>query len=315
MRDGAAFSLKVVRLGQQPWFLGAAAFRRPPMVSDDGPSSGWIMGSPGARTNTWVKPVMHAHYPDVGLKIERSLDYDRWTAPTVGDETGRFARDYRSLFERAEAELRLRSLREVPILDLIQEGTAVLAEILNGVWLEPLEAGGPEGPVRAVTAVLSVLGLRAARAFNMLLGAGYVPEAASMVGRMQSVFRVAAEVREDQSGMVAQRLIQGADLKDLDPDGWEAAREAMEVHLAQMPAPTAIATAYQVRPGLGFAGQREASRETYLGRVALIALADIALIAFMILRGEEAPGPIKERLFAFRRVVLTMVRTTEPPSD
>ena len=312
MRDGAAFNLKVVRLGQQPWFLGAAAFRRPPVVSDGGPSSGWVIASPGAMTNTWVKPVMHAYYPDAGLKIERSLDYDEWTTPT-GDgeeteETGRFARDYRSLFERAEAELKLRSPREVPILDLIKEGTAVLAEILDGVWLQPLEAAGPEGPVRTVIAVLSVLGLRAARAFNILLASGYVPEAASMVGRLQSVFRVASQVREDQSGDVALRLIEGADLKDLDPEGWDAAREAMEIHLAQMPGLTTVATASTVRPGFGFAGQREAPREAYLGGVALIALADIALIAFVILRGEEAPGPIKERLYGFRRVIMTMVR-------
>lgn len=319
MRDGAAFNLKVVRLGQQPWFLGAAAFRRPPMVSDGGPSSGWIMGSPGALTNTSVKPVMHARYPDAGLKTERSLDYDQWEMPTSDgqedEESGRFARDYRSLFERAEAELRLRSHREVPILDLIQEGTAVLAEILDGVWLQPLQAAGPEGPVRAVIAILSVLGLRAARAFNVLLAAGYVPEAACMVGRLHSLFRVAVHVREDQSGDAPLRLVEGAEFKDLDPEGWEEAREAMEIHLAQMPGLTTVATASTVRPGLGFAGQREAPREAYLGRVALSALSDIALIAFVILRGDEAPRPIKDRLYGFRRVVMTMVRPQKESSN
>jgi hypothetical protein len=305
MRDGAAFNLKVARLGHQPWFLGAACFRRPWIASKDGPASGWIIGSPGARTKTPVKPVMHAHYPDAGLEIDRSLDYDQWTMPPVdgeeAEETGRFGRDYRSLFERVEAELKLRAPREVPILDSLQEGTAVLAEILNGVWLQPLEAAGPEGPVRAVIAILSALGLRAARAFNMLLAAGYVPEAASMVGRLQSVFRVASQVRDDQSGDVALRMMEGAELKDLDPEGWEAARGAMEIHLAQMPGLTTIATGSTVRPGLGFAGQREAPREAYLGTAALIALADIALIAYVILRAEDAPRPIKQRLYGFRR--------------
>jgi hypothetical protein len=55
--------------------------------------------------------------------------------------------------------------------------------------------------------------------------------------------------------------------------------------------------------------------ENYLGRVALIALADIALIAFEILRGEEAPEAIKERLYGFRRVVITMVRQAAEESS
>jgi tetratricopeptide (TPR) repeat protein len=116
-------------------------------------------------------------------------------------------------------------------------------------------------------------------------------------------------VRDDQSGDVALRLVEGAELKDVDPEGWEAAREAMEVHLAQMPGLTTISNGSMVRPGFGFgfAGQREASREAYLGRIALIALADTALIAFVILRGENAPGPIKQ-VYGFRRAVITMVQ-------
>jgi tetratricopeptide (TPR) repeat protein len=155
------------------------------------------------------------------------------------------------------------------------------------------------------------------------VAAGYVPEAASTVGRLQSLQRVIRQVREDPSGEAALGLLTGAQLRDLDPEGWQQAREAMEAHLTQMPGMTTVSAGSTVRPGLGFAGQREPQREAVLGSAALVALANVAGDAFLVLRGEYAPTSLKKRLHKFRSDAIRRIEladevlqaATEPASD
>jgi len=316
--DGGAFNLKVVRLGQQPYFLGAVFFRRPWHAGGGAPPSGWIIGSPGARTRGWIKPVMHAHYPGNGIEIERSLDYGQWTPDQPGESDdadgtdsapeARFARDYRRLFQQAEAELLVRAPREVPVLDVVHEGTAVLAEMMDGVQLLPIAQTGPAGAVRAATAILVVIVMRAARSFALLVGAGYAAEAASLAGRMQSAVSAARQIRDDESGEVALRLVGGATVKDIDPELWEQSRHAMEVHLGQLPGLSPIVgPAGSMQPGIGFAGQRDPRRDNHLGNIVLLAIGELSSIAFPILRGDGAANEIRERVDGYQSYVANVV--------
>jgi hypothetical protein len=120
--------------------------------------------------------------------------------------------------------------------------------------------------------------------------------------------RTVRQIRDDETGTIALRLAEGMTLKQLDPEAWAAAREVMEVHLGQMPSVAPVAAGAGVQPGVSFAGQRDPRRDDHLGKVALLAIAELATIAFNVLRGDEAPQEIRDRVNDFQGYVANMIR-------
>lgn len=138
--DGGQFVFKVVRLGQQPFFLGAICFRRPP-VGFDAPS-GWSIGGPGALSTGPIKETIHAFYPADGWPSPPTgtVDLEEWQAAQPEASTApQFASDYGGMIERSEAQFALRATRELPRLGLIRDGAGLLAEIMDGPVLVPAD--------------------------------------------------------------------------------------------------------------------------------------------------------------------------------
>lgn len=100
--QGRQFIYKVVRLGRQPFFLGALCFRRPAVEFDA--SSGWSIGSPGALAKGPIKPMLHAFYPADGWpEPTATIDYGSWQQSNPGSAAEpQFERDYGAVIERAE---------------------------------------------------------------------------------------------------------------------------------------------------------------------------------------------------------------------
>jgi hypothetical protein len=306
--EGRAFTFKAVRLGQQPWFLGAICFRRPPVRFDA--QSGWSIGSPGALSQGPIKPVLHAHYPADGWPVtEETLDYDGQERDQTDELMPVFARDYVGLMKRAEATLVHQADRELPELRLLDEGVRLLAQVVESTVLTARDLEVHAGQVRIALAVLGLLALRGARAFVLLLEPGYVPEAGVILNRMTSSVELAHLIaQDDEAGKVAEQFISGAGLDELDPETWASIAEAIAVNIDQMPQLGLIQTPLGPRPGLGFAGNRQLEHAKELAVDVASLLTDLTMICAKTLMGGTAPELFVKRLITLRAEVASRMR-------
>lgn len=309
--QGRSFTFKVVRLGQQPWFLGAICFRQPAVGFDA--TSGWSIGSPGALSQGPIKPVLHAYYPADGWPVaEETLDYDG-PNDERDERTPLFARDYAGLLKRAEAALLHRADRELPELLLVDEGVRLLAQVIESTVLMPRDLEEHAGQVRIALAVLGVLALRGARALVLLLEPGYVPEAGVVLNRMTSAVELAHLVDQDaEAGTVAEQFLAGAGLDVLDPPTWTNIAEAIAVNIEQLPELGLIQTPLGPRPGLGFAGNRQLPQAKELVVDVACLLTDLTATCAKSLLGGTAPELFVERLVALRADVARHMQAAAP---
>jgi len=307
---GRSFNFKVVRLGQQPYFLGAICLRRPALGPDA--KSGWAIGSPGALSRGAIKPVLHAHYPADGWPSpEESLDYTRPTPDR--DQTGRpvFARDYDALIKRADARLTHLADRDLPDLALVSEGIRLLAQVVESTILMPGDLENSAGSVRIALTTLGLLGLRGARAAVLVLEPGYVPEAGVVLTRLTSAVELAHLVTEDSDGTVAERFLEGAGLDELDPVGWASIAESIAANLEQLPPLSLVQTPLGPRPGLGFSGSRQLPEARELALELAFLLGDMALTCGKVLFGGMAPDLFAKRLISLRAEVASRMQPAE----
>jgi hypothetical protein len=297
---GRPFNLKVVRLGQQPFFLGAICFRRPGPKTEA--ASGWSIGSPGALAAGPIKPVLHAHYPaDDWPESANSLDFGRWS-PVKEDEPAApsFGKDYSRLLERHEAELATRAARDLPELSFLRDASALLAEVIDGQLLLPQDL--EDDPARVGVSTLALLGLRASRAIYLLLAAGYVSEARALVARLLATLHAASVLRDNPTSS-AQRFIDGAGLADLAPDAWLQIVGSVDVSVADVAGMSLVEAPGGPRPGLGIAGQREPGRAKPLALVSASMVADLALLAHTIVRNDSSSRSLGVRLRGLKKAV------------
>lgn len=297
MTEGRAFNFKVVRLGRQPFFLGAICFRRPKVRFDS--ASGWVINGPGGLSDGPVKPVLHAFYPaEQKLESMRSLDLAEWGEPRDPSEPqGEFGRDYATVSERIEAEFGARASREVPELDLLRKAAALVARILDGVVAVPDEVGTPEGLKKATIAILTTLGVRTARACSILIAAGYVPEASVLAARLVSALILAGLVEDDVDGDHLRKVAQGATLAQIDPAAWSQLSAALAHNLTQVPQISTVEGAAGPRAGISLGPSRE-PRQRGLALGIAVQLTEIARVARDTLLEDSADQSLAQELAA-----------------
>ncbi len=305
---GRMFNFKVVRLGRQPFFLGAACFRRPPV---DFPSpSGWTMASPGGLAAGPIKPQLHAFYPaDGGPEATRSLDFEAWKeAQATGAVHTQFTRDYGTLIERAEAEFATNAAAEVPELRLLRDGAGLLAEALEGQALQPQDLTSVAGQRRIAVLTLALLSLRTVRMCAMLIAAGYLPEATLALERLQSARRLAITIDESEDGTAATQYLDGGGLTDIDPSYTGTELMSLVPMVDQIPDISARAGTTAPGGGLAFVGPRDPEKAKRIAVAAAAMTGDIANIACATLYGDTSAESPAARLARFRGKVGALMK-------
>jgi hypothetical protein len=301
--EGRAFILKVIRLGQQPWFLGAVCFRRRSVGFDA--ASGWNIGSPGALTHGPIKPVLHAHFPADGWpEPDLTLDFNPQQDATADLRLPLFARDYDALMARAEARLVHDADRELPEGALVREGIRLLAEVVERTVLTREDLDEPAGHLRIAMSVLAILTLRGGRAFLLLVEPGYVPEAGVVLNRMTSAVELARLIDEDaEDAEIAKQFIDGAGLDELEPETWSNIAQAIGANITQLPRLGLIQTPLGPRPGFGLAGTRDSERAKEATVDAAAVLLSMTVLCGKVLLGDTVPELLGQRVVSLREKV------------
>lgn len=302
--EGHQFVFKVVRLGQQPFFLGAICFRRPP-VRFDAPS-GWSIGSPGALSSGPVKEVMHAFYPATGWPspLGGSLDFEAWQAARAEKSTdAQFASDYGGVIERLEAELGLHAVRDVPRLALLGDGAGLLAEIIDGPVLVPADLQTRAGATRIAALIVAMNAMRAVRGCALLLRSGYTREALAVLERLKSAHRLVVIFRSDQDGALAQRFIDGSDLSEISTSGLGPDPEATSVMGEHLPRMSLVESPSGPQRGLSFVGPGNKEETDRFALMVAALLVDVVDFAARVLRSTGAPPSLVLKHKAFNTAV------------
>lgn len=286
--QGRQFIFKVVRLGRQPFFLGALCFRRPAVRFDA--VSGWSIGSPGALAKGPIKPMLHAFYSADGWpEPTATIYYGSWQQSNLGNAAEpQFARDYGTIIERAEAELAMRAASDVPTIALLRDGAGLIAEILEGTPLTPAAVQGPSGAKRIAAVNVAINGMRAARGCALLTSTGYTREALATLERLKSAHRLALLLGSDTDGTLVERFTSGDDLRNVDVEALEPDAEATTVMIGHFPELSFVQTPSGPRRGVGFVGRANKDDAQHLAITAACLLADIADFAGRTLRADSA---------------------------
>lgn len=113
-------------------------------------------------------------------------------------------------FDERERSLAAVADEQLPALAVARTAAEALEHVLDGASVEAVE--GPPPPnyyVRSAILLLSVLGLRTARALFTLVAAGYEPESHGLKRRLSEVHARAQAVVADESGQHARAWLEG----------------------------------------------------------------------------------------------------------
>jgi hypothetical protein len=302
---GRHFVFKVVRLGQQRFFLGVICLRIPPV--EFGTPSGWIINGPGGLAHGPIKEVIHAFYPadHWPSAVGNSVDLEAWRA--AQDEAAsspEVGRDYGGMIERAEANFALSAARDVPKLGLLRDGAGLLAEIMEGPTLVPADLETQAGATRIAAVVIATNAMRAARGCAILLRSGYTREALAVLERLKSAHRLVVVLKSDRDGSLAQRFIDGSDLADVKIPGLEPDLEAITVMGEHVPQMTLVeGPSGSPQRGFGFVGPGNKQETERFALIAAAGLVDIIAFVGRALQPRGAPTSLIAKHDAFRTTV------------
>lgn len=290
--DGRTFDLQVVRLGRQPFFLGAVCFRLPVVPFGQ---SGWILNGPGALSPTSVKHVLHAAYPmAVEGDFVESLDYEPNISAVQITSNERFVADQEGTMLAAE----VRSLRDAAsslrALHIARRATSLLKDVIGIYRLEQRDLMSAPGLQRAATVALATIIFRSARSCQLCVAAGYVPEALGLRMRLLVACWRAEVVLAENSGDAARKVLSGQPSPIDDGSGARASPLAAAVsagvvgELGQFPDPVSVETPDGTVPAIPLQGGTNVAAANRL----LLETADATLVfslrASAILRPSES---------------------------
>ena len=113
-------------------------------------------------------------------------------------------------FDDAERDLLARAEHDLPALTVARHATQALATVIEGSHVPPEpDAAPPSYYARLASLMLSVIGLRTARACMLVVSAGYMPESHGLKRRLSEVHARGQAIASDTSGQHARDWLAG----------------------------------------------------------------------------------------------------------
>ena len=115
-----------------------------------------------------------------------------------------------SRYDDAEREFLGGAGTDLAALSVARRATEALADAIKGATIDPATEDPPASyDIRSAMLVLSVLGLRTARACMLVVSAGYWPESHGLKRRLSEIHARAQAISEDESGQHTRDWLEG----------------------------------------------------------------------------------------------------------